>query len=315
MKIMLCTLTLVLIHSGLAWSKRIVFPYAGRNFTLVIPDKTVKKAPLLVALHGCKQSSKIFLDGSGLDEVAEKNNFFVLSPEQSSFYNIDNCWNWFLGTQQGRFMANEMAQIIAGIDLVLKQYPIDDKKIFIAGMSAGGAMSHNLTACYPEYFSGSAIHSGLTYKSAENIIEAQTILTSYDQKSPDYLGKKMFECSKKVSSHKMNRVIIIHGQEDSRVPSLHAELIQKTQAVWRDYLDDGIQNDSVRGIVKRKTTRFSSRYKIEQTDTLYPNFTERLVLIHGLGHAWGGGKPISVNFDPKAPSSNDFILKYFDLIK
>lgn len=306
-------LFVLIVFGSNAWSKRLTFPYAGRIFTLVTPENPQKNAPLLVLLHGCKQSSKIILDGTELDKVAEKKGFFILAPEQPSIYNVDNCWNWFLDYQQRRLHTNEMGQIMAGVDLIFKQYSINQNRVYVAGMSAGGVMAHTLTTCYPDYFAGSAIHSGLNYRAAEDFFEAQTVLTSYQQKSPDYLGKKMYECSRKTKDHKLSKVLIIHGQDDSRVMAFHSALIKDSQAVWRDYLDDGQYNDSVMGQSQLKITRFGTRYEIEQTDTTYPGFTERLVLIKGLGHAWGGGKPVSVNFDPKAPSSNKFILDFFSL--
>jgi hypothetical protein len=109
--------------------------------------------------------------------------------------------------------------------------------------------------------------------------------------------------------------MIIHGEQDSRVPMLHSDLISDSQAVWRDFSDDGIVNNSVNGSRSIKNIKFTNAYEVEKTETLYPGFTERKLIVKGLGHAWGGGKPVSVNFDPKAPSSNQFILDFFGLLK
>lgn len=289
--------------------------YMARNFTLSVPDK-VSKSPrsLVVLLHGCKQSPSLILEGTKLEKEAAKNDFLILAPEQPAYYNSDHCWNWFLDINQSRMLTNEMGQIIAAIDLVSNQYNVDKKKVFVTGISAGGVMAHNLTACYPDVFAASAIHSGLSFKVAENIPEAQTVLTSYEQKSPVYLGKKIYECSKEVSQN-LKKVLIIHGEDDSRVPSLHADLITKSQAVWRDYLDDGKKNNSVAVATKKQHLSFPNGYEVDLTDNQYPGFLERKLMIKGLGHAWGGGKPITVNFDPEAPSSNQFILEFFGIIK
>jgi poly(hydroxyalkanoate) depolymerase family esterase len=313
-------LSLVIVLSFMvcagASAKRVNLVSMGRNFVVVIPDQLSKgPKPLLVLLHGCKQSPSLILEGTQLEVEANKNGFIILAPEQPNYYNMDHCWNWFLDFQQQRHITTEMGQIISGIDAVSKIHPVDVDKIFVTGISAGGVMAHNLTACYPDVFSGSAIHSGLSFKVAESVNEAQTVLTSYEQKSPEYLGKKMYECSREAKKKKLSKVLIIHGREDSRVPSLHSELISKSQAVWRDYLDDGKDNNSVRGVVKSETISLPGTYSVEQTDIKYPGFHERMLMIKGLGHAWGGGKPVSVNFDPKAPSSNQFILDYFELIK
>lgn len=315
MKKLLVSLTLLTVFSLSAEARRSNFYYMGRSFTLTVPDKApAGPRPLLVLLHGCKQNPSIMLDGTKLEKEAEKYGFLILSPEQPNYYNTDHCWNWFLELNQKRQMANEMGQIIGAMNLVSSQNKIDPDRIFVAGLSAGGVMAHTLSVCYPDVFSASAIHSGLSFKVAENISEAQTVLTSYQQKSPSYLGKKIHECAKGVK-HKLNKVMIIHGEEDSRVPSLHAELISNSQAVWRDYLDDGKKNNSVSSIVEKDQILFPNGYEVSVTQSQYPDFNETKLMVKGLGHAWGGGKPITVNFDKDAPSSNNFILNFFGLNK
>lgn len=310
----LILLSLLLVISSSTWAGRYSFPFLGRNFTLVTPSSETKEArPLLVVLHGCKQGPDLFLAGSQLEVEAQKHNFYMLLPEQSQYYNIDHCWNWFFDLQQMRVPNNEMYQIVGAVEYAFSRYSINKNKVFVTGMSAGGAMAHNLATCYPDIFKGAAIHSGLNYKTAENMYEAQTVLTSYQQKSPEYLGERMFHCATLSRKNKLDRVMIIHGLGDSRVPPLHADLISESQAVWRDYLDDGMRNGSIKGKVHSTKTRSAHGYEIQEKKTIYPNFVERRLLIKNLGHAWGGGKPVSVNFDPAAPSSNDLILSFFEL--
>lgn len=315
-----CILALVILMASttFAFAKRTRFFHMGRNFLLVTPDRQSPSAlPLLVLLHGCKQNPSLIVDGTEIEKEVIKHNFIVLAPEQQVYSNIDHCWNWFLGFQQERSMVNEMGQIISAISSLSEDLRINQNKIFVAGISAGGVMAHSLMTCYPEVFSGAAIHSGLNYKAAESISEAQTVLTSYKQKSPEYLGKKMYDCARPVrgDKHKLKRVIVIHGKRDSRVPSLHSELISRSQKVWRDYIDDGLRNRSVSGRQRPSVQRYPRGYSVEVSETRYSDFIERVLLIENLGHAWGGGKPLSVNFDPEAPSSNDFILDFFSLKK
>lgn len=307
-------LVLMMIHAQ-AEAKRLHLFHMGRNFTVVTPEKQITgKVPLLVLLHGCKQNPRLILDGTDLEKEAIKNNFIILAPEQPNYLNIDHCWNWFLDFQQQRHYANEMGQIVSAINLLVDDYKVDSSRVYVTGISAGGVMAHNLTACYPDVFSGSAIHSGLTFKVAETIGEAQTVLTSYEQKSPEYLGKEIYECGREARTKKLRKVLLIHGKEDSRVPSFHSDLISEAQEVWRDYADDGRRNRSVKPRVQKAKVRMSG-YSVEKTDKVYPGFHETKLMINDLGHAWGGGNPVSVNFDPKAPSSNKFILDFFDLTK
>lgn len=307
-------LLLLTVLTQNALSKRINLVQLGRNFVLVSPEiKPTAPRPLLVLLHGCIQDPSLILEGTQLEVAALKNNFYILVPEQSKFSNIDRCWNWFMGFEQMRNPGTEMGQIISGVEMATVSYPIDKSKIYVAGISAGGAMAHNLTACYPDVFTGSAVHSGVTFKAAETIYEARPVLTAHDQKSPEYLGKRMLECSAYVQKKKLKKVLIIHGDQDRSVSSFHADLITKSQAVWRDYLDDGSRNDSARGTVSTQNIKFTNGYEVEKTDTQYQNFLERKLIVKGLPHAWGGGKPVSVHFEPKAPSSTEFILDFFGL--
>lgn len=303
-------LTLLLTITGQSWAKRMSFPYAGRTFTLVTPHNIPKKASLLVLIHGCSQTAKMILDGTELDKAAEKNGFIILAPDQLPLYNPGQCWNWFLDHEQRRSLTNEMGQIIAAINFIFGRYDIDKEKVFVAGMSSGAATALNLSVCYPDYFTGSAIHSGLAYKSAENIFEAQSVFSSTKQKSPELLGQKMLSCSPHVKNHRLKKMIVIQGEEDDFVLPLHAELIHQANASWRDYLDDGSLNSSERGKITSRSTS-----QIQQRDTHYTNFHERLIMVEGMGHAWGGGLPHSQYFDPKAPSSNEAILSFFGILK
>lgn len=286
----------------------------GRSFVLVTPDKEpTTPRPLLVLLHGCIQDPSLILEGTGFEIEALKKNFYILLPEQTKYSNIDRCWNWFLGFEQIRGISTEMGQIIAGVEMTTFSYPIDKSKIYVAGLSAGGAMAHNLTSCYPDVFAGSAVHSGLNFKVAETVYEARPNMTSPNQKSPEYLGKSMDECALHVPNRNLKKVLIIHGDQDRSVSAFHADLISKSQAVWRDYLDDGLRNHSIRGTSTKQSQKFPNGYEVEKTDTQYPGFFERKLIVKGLPHAWGGGKGISVYFEPKAPSSTQFIIDFFGL--
>jgi poly(hydroxyalkanoate) depolymerase family esterase len=282
-------------------------------FTVVAPNNTVaRNLPLVVLLHGCRQNPDIFIDGTRFEEIANKHKFMILAPEQPSFTNLKNCWNWFLDLQQQRGLPNEMGQVVSAVELLKTTYSLDSNRIFVAGMSAGGAFAENLTVCYPDVFSAAAIHSGVAYKTAESLSEGQDVLKLPHQKSPDYLGKQMWKCGRSVSNYRLKKVLVIHGEDDDIVPPLHAELISSSNEAWRDFFDDGQRNNSVRPIISTETS-YSNGYKSTHISSRYPGFLEKRIMIKGLKHAWGGGKPGVEFFDPKAPSSNDTIINFFDL--
>jgi poly(hydroxyalkanoate) depolymerase family esterase len=296
------------------FAKEIPFTHQGLTFKLINPSKSLQKKPLLLLLHGCKQNADMIVTGTGMMDEAMKRQFFLLVPDQSTTMNSDHCWNWFYSDQQIRGGHTEMGTFVSAIESLSRNYPIDRTRIYVAGMSAGGAMAHNLLACYPDYFSGLAVHSGLTFKTAENVFEAQTVITATTQKTPEYLGKKAFQCGHFAGRvNQLKKILIIHGLDDKRVPSLHADLMSSTHEVLSDLLDDAIINHSDSPAALENVQNFENGYKAFITDKKYKSFEERKILIKGMVHAWGAGKPISENFDPKAPSSNAFILNFFNL--
>lgn len=313
-KLLLMTFFILTTLCSICFAEAISFTHEGQNFKLINPSKTGAKKPLLLLLHGCKQNPDIIVQGTGMMNEAMKRNFSLLVPEQPYTMNSDRCWNWFYSHQQIRGANTEMGRFVSAIEGLSRQYPIDRSRVYVAGMSAGGAMAHNLLACYPDFFAGVAVHSGLAFKTAENVYEAQTVITSTTQKTPEYLGTRAFQCGHfagRVSQ--LKKVLIIHGLDDKRVPSLHADLISSTHEVLSDLLDDARINHSDFPVAVETTENFEFGYKAFITDKKYKTFDERKILIKGLVHAWGAGKPISENFDPKAPSSNAFILNFFNL--
>lgn len=288
---------------------------AGRMFTLVMPDKAShEKRPLVLLLHGCTQNTNLMLSGTGLEKLAEENNFYLLAPEQSALHNPTKCWNWFLSFNQNRYQMNEMNQIMITLEMILQSHPIDRERVFVTGLSAGGAMTENLMICYPDYFKGAAIHSGLAYKTAENISEAQTVLESRNQKSAEYLGEKAAACAPRSLKRRLKQVMIIQGEDDKKVPLLHADLLNQVHSVWQDYLDDGVRNSSQYYSEENSTRDFPQGYSINKTDRYYKNgFIESTLKIRGLGHAWGGPGRAENHFDSLAPSSSKLILDFFKL--
>ena len=134
---------------------------ASRRYKLYVPTSATGAAmPLIVMLHGCKQDPDDFADGTRMNQLAERHRFVVAYPAQSVGANGNNCWNWFHGSEQTR--AGIEASLIAGITRsIADRVPIDERRVFVAGLSAGAAMAVILGANYPEVFAGVAAHSGL----------------------------------------------------------------------------------------------------------------------------------------------------------
>jgi poly(hydroxyalkanoate) depolymerase family esterase len=136
-----------------------------------VPEGLKGPAPLVVVLHGCTQNAAVYDHGSGWSTLADRHGFILLFPEQQRANNPLLCFNWFSGNDTQRGMG-EAASIRAMIDLMVKSWPVDRERIFVTGLSAGGAMAAVMLATYPEVFAAGAILAGVAYGCADSVSEA-----------------------------------------------------------------------------------------------------------------------------------------------
>lgn len=135
---------------------------------IYVPDDLPEAAPLVVVLHGCTQTAAGYDSGSGWSQLADQEGFALLFPEQQRANNPNLCFNWFVPSDTKR-NGGEALSIRQMIEAVVVEYGLDPGRIFITGLSAGGAMASVMLACYPEVFTGGAIIAGLPYGSAKTI--------------------------------------------------------------------------------------------------------------------------------------------------
>jgi poly(hydroxyalkanoate) depolymerase family esterase len=136
-----------------------------------VPADLPAKAPLVVVLHGCTQSADAYDQGSGWSTLADEQGFALLVPEQRRANNPNLCFNWFRpgDATRGRGEAASIRQMIAQM---VAAHEIDASRIFVTGLSAGGAMTMAMLAAYPEVFAGGAVIAGLPFGTANSIPEA-----------------------------------------------------------------------------------------------------------------------------------------------
>ncbi len=136
-----------------------------------IPDDLPDGAPLVVVLHGCTQDAAAYDRGSGWSDLADRNGFAVLYPEQQRANNANLCFNWFVAADTKRDFG-EALSIRQMIETLAVKHGLDRKRIFVTGLSAGGAMASTMLAAYPETFAGGAIIAGLPHGCATTVPEA-----------------------------------------------------------------------------------------------------------------------------------------------
>src|SRR5262245_15762644 len=180
---------------------------------------------LVVALHGCLQSASSFDHGSGWSELADRNGFIVIYPEQPATNNPKHCFSWFLPDDiaRGRGEALSIRQMV---DKAVLEFGIDRARIFVTGLSAGGAMASVMLATYPDVFAGGAIIAGLPYGSASSVQEAFEAMFSHRAPSARALGDRV----RAASDHRGRwpRISVWHGSADTIVmPSNAAHIISQ----------------------------------------------------------------------------------------
>src|SRR5258706_5529668 len=273
-----------------------------------------KAIPLVVLLHGCTQKTEDLAALSGINDLADKNNFLVVYPEQSAAANPIRCWNWFDSKDQSRD-AGEPSLIAAVIQDVRSTYSIDGKDVYMAGISAGGAMAVVMVAAYPEVFAGLGVIAGAEYKAASSV---QAGLAAMKQGGPDpnQQGLLAFQAIQKSLGESKRRIPVIafQGMKDPYVSPLNTDQLIAQWAQTNDYLDDGRDNDSV-STHSPKETKGSVPNGYSFTKYSFYDSTKRLLmekwLVEELGHAWPGSLITNPFADPKGPNATAEMWRFF----
>ena len=202
-------------------------PGALRMFSYV-PQVLPKDRALVVVLHGCKQSAADYDLGTGWSTVADRFGFALLLPEQQRSNNPNGCFNWFLSgdIERGQGEAHSIQQMV---EKMVSEHGINPARVFVTGLSAGGAMTSVMLATYPEVFAGGAIVAGLPYGAATNVQEAFKTMYQCPPRPQRAWGDLVRQASQHVGP--WPRVSIWHGSADATVIPANASEIVKQ---WTD---------------------------------------------------------------------------------
>lgn len=249
-----------------------------------------ERLPLLVMLHGCGQDARGLGASSRMNQVAARERFLVLYPEQDRFANAQGCWNWY-DTRSGRAFA-EAESIDAAIRQVCLTQPVDPERMALAGLSAGASMAALLATRHPERFRAVAMHSGIAPGVAHSSATALGAM----------IGRrvKATPAAPLPPGVYLPALLVIQGSADPTVAPANG--IEAARSWART-------EGAVPG--PARTVQRGARYAMNITDYRAPG---RLVVTHcevvGLGHAWSGGAARQPYSDPKGPDASRMIWAF-----
>lgn len=259
-------------------------PTGSRDYDLYVPAGLTGAAPLLVMLHGGTQNAADFAVGTGMNRLADQRGFVVAYPEQSRSANPAGYWNWFQPEDQQRD-SGEPA-IIAGIVAeIATAHPIDRTRVFVAGLSAGGAMAEVMAATYPDVFAKVGVHSGLPYRCAADVGSAFGVMSS----------------GAFTAAASPTPVLVVHGDRDSTVAVGNATgVVRARLSAYPEASDGDVTRSSEGGRAYVRT-----RHRVGGR-TVAESF-----IVNGGGHAWFGGDPKGSYTDPSGPDASAELVRFF----
>ncbi|WP_306554400.1 PHB depolymerase family esterase, partial [Acidovorax sp.] len=267
--------------------------------------------PLVLMLHGCTQNPVDFATGTGMNDAAAPANALVLYPEQPHSANPNGCWNWFRPGDQHRG-SGEPALLVAMLEDVMARHPVDAQRVYVAGLSAGGAMAALLGREYPELFAAVGVHSGLQAGAAHNVMGALSAM-----KNGAKPGAATHPTAK-APALPPPPMIVFHGDADTTVHAHNGEqLVQATLTALATAPGGAAQtveavhtgrSTSGQGYTRRVYARPGPASSSRASPS--PVVAEHWVL-HGAGHAWAGGHAGGSHTDPRGVAATQEMLRFF----
>ncbi len=277
------------IPSGASFAAGTFSNAAGtRGYKLYIPSILAsERVPLVVMLHGCTQGPDDFAAGTRMNTLAEEQGFLAVYPAQDASANAKHCWNWFNPDDQRRDRGEP--SLIAGITLhIIGNHPVDPARVYIAGLSAGGAAAAIMGNAYPDLYAAVGVHSGLPSGAALDLPSAFDAMR---------FGAKASETTARVIP-----TIVFHGQNDRIVhpnngDAVTAQVVGASKG-WRQTTRRGQTSD---GRVYSRIT-----YDDPEGRTMCEQWK-----IDAAGHAWSGGSPLGSHTDPRGPNASREMVRFF----
>jgi poly(hydroxyalkanoate) depolymerase family esterase len=278
-----------------------------RSYKFYVPSGfRGQSLPLVVMLHGCTQDPDDFAAGTRMNRVSEEHPCVVLYPAQAQGANPSKCWNWFKEGDQRRDEGEP--SIVAGITRrIMASHNIDPRRVYVAGLSAGGAMALTMGRTYPDLYAAIGVHSGLAYAVAHDLASAFAMMRQDDVV---IARLRMGQARRLATGERAIPTIVFHGDRDRTVHPLNGEhVIAQSLPVSDSGHADAWASSHV--TVERNQVANGHAY----TRTIYHDAAGQPSvehwLVHGAGHAWSGGSSDGSFTDPKGPDATKEMIRFF----
>ncbi|GAA0229463.1 alpha/beta hydrolase family esterase [Haladaptatus pallidirubidus] len=285
--------------------------YSGFDYWKYVPDSAGAGSPLVVMLHGCTQDADQFRVETGMNEVADEEGFVVIYPDQYNARNSEQCWNWFYDANTVR--GNGEAAVIAGMTQeTIDAHTLDSERVYVAGLSAGGAMVPNLLAEYADIYSAGGIHSALEYDAADSATEA-TIAMEEGGPNPEEKGVDAYDAMEYYGITSLRPTIVFHGTADETVAPINGDQATVQAIQTNDLASDGADDDNVDTTADSVTNGQSDSFSYtvsDYRDDSGNNLVEYWE-VDGMGHAWSGGTAGGEYTAPGGPEANRRMWDFF----
>jgi poly(hydroxyalkanoate) depolymerase family esterase len=275
-----------------------------RDYDVYLPPGGGQDRPLVVYLHGCGQTAADAVMATRYTELAARERFVVVFPEQGRDANELRCWNWFRGSDQTRD-SGEPA-VIAGITrTVISQERSDARRVYVAGLSAGGAMAVVMGATYPDLFAAVGTVAGCEFQGLPCVSTPSTL-------DPEVAGRYAYGAMGPRA--RPVPAFVVQGDADHVVPPANADLVVRQWLATADLAFDGRDDGPAPSEpASRRQKAVTGGYSYEVATWNGPDgrpLVERW-LVAGLAHAYPGGPPNSRDADPRGPDATAGAWRFF----
>lgn len=265
------------------------------SYRLYLASPLRRNPPLFVMLHGATQSASDFAAGTRMAELAAECGGIALFPEQSRSAHPLGCWNWYDSRHQ-RADGGEPSIIVGLTRRIMAEHDVDAARVYVAGMSAGGAMAVILGQAYPEVYAAVGVHSGLPTGAAHDLVSALRTMNNGPTQPP---APPPREGARPVRGMP---TIVFHGDRDQTVHPLNAS------ALLAQALRQPAQAPLPLAPTPMPGGRAVSRC-VHAGDADQPDV--ELWMVHGAGHAWTGGSAKGSFTDESGPDASREMLRFF----